>query len=101
MTYTSIVDGTHLGGCTIASGTATIPRVDKIVGPGNIYVAAAKKLLAEAGYPNGFGVTLHTSVDRFARDSDIGQVIGEGHLVELAHLSRPSALRLVRRWHGE
>ncbi|MDQ6860560.1 MAG: histidinol dehydrogenase, partial [Verrucomicrobiota bacterium] len=29
-----------------AFGTETIPRVDRIVGPGNIYVAAAKKLLA-------------------------------------------------------
>jgi histidinol dehydrogenase len=30
----------------MALGTATIPRVDRIVGPGNTYVAAAKKLLA-------------------------------------------------------
>ncbi len=30
----------------LAFGTATVPRVDRIVGPGNIYVAAAKKLLA-------------------------------------------------------
>lgn len=29
----------------LAYGTETIPRVDKIVGPGNIYVATAKKLL--------------------------------------------------------
>ncbi len=29
-----------------AYGTETIPRADRIVGPGNIYVAAAKKLLA-------------------------------------------------------
>lgn len=29
-----------------AYGTRTIPKVDRIVGPGNIYVAAAKKLLA-------------------------------------------------------
>jgi histidinol dehydrogenase len=29
----------------LAFGTATIPRVDKIVGPGNQYVAAAKKLV--------------------------------------------------------
>ncbi len=29
----------------LACGTATIPRVDKIVGPGNQYVAAAKKLV--------------------------------------------------------
>jgi histidinol dehydrogenase len=30
----------------MAYGTATVPRVTRIVGPGNIYVAAAKKLLA-------------------------------------------------------
>jgi histidinol dehydrogenase len=29
-----------------AFGTKTVPRADRIVGPGNIYVAAAKKLLA-------------------------------------------------------
>ena len=29
----------------LAYGTATIPRVDKIVGPGNQYVAAAKKIV--------------------------------------------------------
>ena len=29
-----------------AYGTATVPKADRIVGPGNIYVAAAKKLLA-------------------------------------------------------
>lgn len=33
-----------------AFGTETVPKVDRIVGPGNAYVAAAKKLLAgEAG----------------------------------------------------
>ena len=44
----------RLGGAqaiaALAFGTATVPKVDRIVGPGNIYVAAAKKLLAgEAG----------------------------------------------------
>ncbi len=29
----------------LAFGTATVPRVDKIVGPGNAYVAAAKKVV--------------------------------------------------------
>ncbi len=29
-----------------AYGTRTVPRADRIVGPGNVYVAAAKKLLA-------------------------------------------------------
>jgi len=30
----------------LAYGTATVPRVDKIVGPGNLFVTAAKKLVA-------------------------------------------------------
>ncbi|HLY91676.1 MAG TPA: histidinol dehydrogenase [Candidatus Angelobacter sp.] len=30
----------------LAYGTASVPRVDKIVGPGNLYVTAAKKLVA-------------------------------------------------------
>ncbi len=29
----------------LACGTATVPRVDKVTGPGNIYVATAKKLV--------------------------------------------------------
>lgn len=43
------VGGAHAV-AAFAFGTETIPRVDRIVGPGNAYVAAAKKLLAgEAG----------------------------------------------------
>ena len=45
-----ISDVFRMGGAqaiaAMAFGTATVPRVDRIVGPGNIYVAAAKKLLA-------------------------------------------------------
>ena len=44
----------------LAYGTATIPRVDKIVGPGNIYVATAKKLV--------FG---HVGIDMIAGPSEI------------------------------
>ena len=33
----------------LAFGTETIPRVDKITGPGNKYVAAAKKLVGVVG----------------------------------------------------
>lgn len=47
------LDVTHvfrMGGAqaiaALAFGTETVPRVDRIVGPGNIYVAAAKKLIA-------------------------------------------------------
>lgn len=39
-----LVGGAH-GVAALAYGTETIPAVDKIVGPGNIYVATAKKLL--------------------------------------------------------
>jgi histidinol dehydrogenase len=40
----------HMGGAhaiaAFAYGTQTVPKADRIVGPGNLYVAAAKKLLA-------------------------------------------------------
>ncbi len=49
----SLLDVPHvfeMGGAqaiaAFAFGTRTVPRADRIVGPGNIYVAAAKKLLA-------------------------------------------------------
>jgi histidinol dehydrogenase len=38
----------------MAFGTKTIPRVDKIVGPGNIYVQLAKRLLAGCVGVDGF-----------------------------------------------
>ena len=50
---------------------------DPALAPPKQDMALARKLLAEAGYPNGFGVTLHTSNDRFARDSDVVQAIGQ------------------------
>src|SRR2546426_7103922 len=44
-----VTEGYRVGGAqavaALASGTATIRRVDKIVGPGNIYVALAKRLV--------------------------------------------------------
>jgi histidinol dehydrogenase len=54
----------RLGGAhaiaALAYGTATIPRVDKIVGPGNAYVAAAKAL-----------VSADCGIDFFAGPSEI------------------------------
>jgi histidinol dehydrogenase len=44
----------------LAYGTATVPRVDKIVGPGNLYVATAKRLV--------FGVV---GIDMIAGPSEI------------------------------
>ncbi|MDD5035861.1 MAG: histidinol dehydrogenase [Methylococcaceae bacterium] len=50
----------------LAYGTASVPRVDKIVGPGNIYVATAKKLV--------FG---QCGIDMIAGPSEI-LIIGDG-----------------------
>ena len=54
----------RLGGAhaiaALAFGTRTIPRVDKIVGPGNAYVAAAKAI-----------VSSHCAIDFFAGPSEI------------------------------
>mgnify|MGYP001196224957 CR=1 FL=1 len=48
--YMEVNNFFHMGGAqavaAFAFGTETVPRADRIVGPGNIYVAAAKKLLA-------------------------------------------------------
>jgi len=38
---------------------------------------AAKKLLVDAGYPNGFGLTLHGPNDRYINDAKICQAIGQ------------------------
>ena len=37
----------------------------------------AKELLAEAGYPNGFGMTIHGPNDRYINDAKIAQAIGQ------------------------
>jgi peptide/nickel transport system substrate-binding protein len=39
--------------------------------------AAARKLLAEAGYPDGFGITLHGPNDRYVNDSKLCEVIAQ------------------------
>lgn len=39
--------------------------------------AAAKKLLAEAGYPDGFGITLHGPNDRYVNDSKLAEAIAQ------------------------
>lgn len=48
--YLKAADVFQIGGAhaiaAFAYGTKTVPKADRIVGPGNIYVAAAKKLLA-------------------------------------------------------
>lgn len=40
--------------------------------------AQAKKLLAEAGYPNGFGLTLHGPNNRYVNDSIVAESVAQG-----------------------
>jgi peptide/nickel transport system substrate-binding protein len=40
-------------------------------------VDGAKKLLAEAGYPDGFGVTLHAPNDRYVNDEQVAQAVAQ------------------------
>ncbi|HEY7388600.1 MAG TPA: histidinol dehydrogenase [Bryobacteraceae bacterium] len=83
--------GAH-GIAAFAFGTRTVPRADRIVGPGNIYVAAAKKLLAgEVG------------IDFIAGPTEILIVAAEGDpshlaadmLAQAEHDSDASALLLT------
>jgi histidinol dehydrogenase len=61
----------RLGGAhavaALAYGTATVPRVDRIVGPGNAYVAAAKSL-----------VSADCAIDFFAGPSEIAVLSASG-----------------------
>jgi len=52
----------------LAYGTETVPKVDRIVGPGNIYVAAAKKLIAG-----------ETGIDFVARPTEIVIIAADGN----------------------
>jgi histidinol dehydrogenase len=56
-----------------AFGTRTIPRADRIVGPGNIYVAAAKKMIAG-----------ETGIDFIAGPTEILIIAAEGNPAWLA-----------------
>lgn len=40
-------------------------------------LAGAKKLLAEAGYPNGFNLTLHAPNNRYVNDDQIAQTVAQ------------------------
>jgi histidinol dehydrogenase len=60
------VGGAHAV-AALAYGTKSVPRVDKIVGPGNRYVAAAKAIVAR-----------HCAIDFYAGPTEIVIVAGAG-----------------------
>jgi histidinol dehydrogenase len=75
-----------------AYGTKTVPRADRIVGPGNIYVAAAKKLLAgEVGIDFVAGPT---EILIIAADGD-ARFIAADMLAQAEHDTDASAILLT------
>jgi peptide/nickel transport system substrate-binding protein len=50
---------------------------DPSLKPVALDLAGAKQLLTEAGYPDGFGLTLHSSNNRFPNDSQLAQGLGQ------------------------
>ena len=40
-------------------------------------IERARKLLADAGYPNGFGITLGTPNDRYINDAQVAQAVAQ------------------------
>jgi histidinol dehydrogenase len=96
----SLLKATHLfemGGAhaiaAFAYGTRTVPRADRIVGPGNIYVAAAKKLIAG-----------ETGIDFVAGPTEVLIIASEGEpswlaadlLAQAEHDTDASAILLTR-----
>jgi histidinol dehydrogenase len=67
----------RLGGAhavaALAYGTPTVPRVDKIVGPGNLYVTAAKRLVA-----------FDCAIDMLAGPTEIVVTSENGHARDIA-----------------
>lgn len=76
----------------MAYGTETIPRVNRIVGPGNVYVTAAKKLLAgEVGIDFVAGPT---EIAILAEDGD-PRVIAADMLAQAEHDVTASAMLIT------
>ena len=55
----------------------TFHGTSKKLSPDKYDPEGAKKLLAEAGYPNGFGLTLHTPNNRYINDEKISQAVAQ------------------------
>jgi histidinol dehydrogenase len=92
-----IADFFQMGGAqaiaAFAFGTRTVPRADRIVGPGNIYVAAAKKLLAgEVGIDFVAGPT---EILIIAADADPRHLAAD-MLAQAEHDADASAILLTR-----
>jgi peptide/nickel transport system substrate-binding protein len=69
-----------MGGVAMAAGELLPPMMfgaNKDMKAPKADVDAAKKLLAQAGYPNGFTVVLSTPNDRYVNDAQIAQAVAQ------------------------
>jgi peptide/nickel transport system substrate-binding protein len=69
-----------MGGVAMSAGELLPPMMfgaNKDMQAPKADVEGAKKLLAEAGYPNGFSVTLATPNDRYVNDAQIAQAVAQ------------------------
>ncbi len=69
-----------LGGSGVPAGQL-VPEVlggySSDVQPDTVDVERAKQLLTEAGYPEGFGITIYSSNNRFPGDADLAQALAQ------------------------
>ncbi len=54
-----------------------VPGVSPTLKPEAFDLDGAKKLLAEAGYPNGFGLTVNSTNDRYINDAAMTQAVAQ------------------------
>lgn len=69
-----------LAGAAAATGQLAVPGqvgYDPDLAPAAYDVAAARKLLAEAGYADGFRITLHSPNNRYVEDDKTAQAIAQ------------------------
>jgi peptide/nickel transport system substrate-binding protein len=54
-----------------------LPGTSPNLAPVAYDLAGARKLLAEAGYPNGFGIVINSSNDRYPNDAMVNQAVAQ------------------------
>ncbi|MEI8146256.1 MAG: ABC transporter substrate-binding protein, partial [Alphaproteobacteria bacterium] len=69
-----------MGGVAVAAAELLpnpLPGTNAGIRPARPNVERARQLLAEAGYPNGFGITLATPNDRYINDAQVSQAVAQ------------------------
>lgn len=75
----AIVDRVMEGAATVASNLLPegTPGTSAALRPVTQDLDRARRLLAEAGYPNGFQITIHATNDRYPNDEKVAQAIAQ------------------------